>query len=211
MIPTFALPGSLHSGNTAPRSGSCVIGQGCKLHLGNVMLILQAIFSIFRRNKMSVSSTAPLSFEETRTLLKEDYQLQKALAMVETLDFSMLTRKLVEEHGWTSEFCQEVEELYRKFLALNIRYPDKKICPTGPIDEFWHAHILDTRAYEKDCNVLFGEFLHHFPYFGMRGPEDRANLEAAFQESLDLFVLHYGIDPTAGDVNARSCAPQRCP
>lgn len=162
---------------------------------------------------MSINNTVSVNFgfEESQVLIKHDEQLEKAIAKVETLDFTMLARKLVEEQGWTNEFCQEIEDLYRKYLALNMRYPEKKICPTGPIDEFWHAHILDTRAYEKDCNLLFGEYFHHFPYFGMRGPEDRANLEAAFQESLDLFVLHYGIDPTAGDMNARSCQPQNCP
>ena len=160
---------------------------------------------------MGASNIAPLTFEESHAFLNNDPQLQDALTNVKSLDFSMLTRKLIEEHGWTVEFCKEVESLYQKFLALNIRYPEKKICPTGPIDEFWHAHILDTNAYEKDCNFLFGKLLHHFPYFGMRGSEDRANLEAAFEESLDLFVSHFGIDPTAGDVNARSCTPQRCP
>jgi len=160
---------------------------------------------------MSLNIATPLDFEDSHSRLQQDPRLQEALAKVEKLDFSMLTRKLVEEQGWTSEYCNEVEDLYRKFLALNVRYPEKKICPSGPIDEFWHAHILDTRAYATDCASLFGQYLHHFPYFGMRGPEDRANLEATFEESLDLFILHYGIDPTAGDVKARSCAPQRCP
>lgn len=160
---------------------------------------------------MNDNTAIPLTFESSHALIKEDAQLQKALAKVERLDLSMLTRKLVEDHGWTNEFCQEVDSLYRKFLALNMRYPDKKVCPTGPIDEFWHAHILDTHAYAKDCETLFGKFLHHFPYFGMRGPEDRKNLETAFEESLNLFVIHYGIDPTAGDIKARSCSPQRCP
>jgi hypothetical protein len=117
----------------------------------------------------------------------------------------------MEERGWTREYCDDVEGLYRKFLALNVRYPGKKICPSGPIDDFWHAHILDTHAYFVNCEFLFGEYLHHFPYFGMRGKEDRANLEAAFEESLNLFVLHFGVDPTAGDTEARSCKPQRCP
>jgi hypothetical protein len=53
--------------------------------------------------------------------------------------------------------------------------------------------------------------LHHFPYFGMRGPDDRADLERTFSESIDLFIRHYGIDPTAGDTQARGCSPQRCP
>lgn len=160
---------------------------------------------------MGVTPSTALSFEESQSLIIKDSELSAALEKVAALDFSMLNRKFVEEYGWTAEFCREVEDLYRKFLALNMRYPEKKICPTGPIDEFWHAHILDTRAYARDCEILFGEFLHHFPYFGMRGPEDRANLEAAFEKSLDLFVTHFGIDPTAGDVQARSCAPQRCP
>lgn len=156
-------------------------------------------------------ATTPLDFSETHALLVEDPALDAACEKVSRLDFSMLKRKLTEEKGWTPEYCDEVEGLYRKFLALNVRYPDQKICPSGPIDDFWHAHILDTRAYAEDCDCLFGAYLHHFPYFGMRDEKDRADLEAAFEESLNLFVLHFGIDPTAGDTQARSCSPQRCP
>ena len=98
-------------------------------------------------------------------------------------------------------------DLYRRFLALNIVYRDQKICPTGPIDEFWHAHILDTQAYASDCQHLFGEYLHHFPYFGMRGPADRSDLESAFDQSTALFVRHFGIDPCRGESQARGCSP----
>ncbi|XXT22442.1 hypothetical protein WME94_12865 [Sorangium sp. So ce429] len=153
----------------------------------------------------------PMTFEDSQRLVRIDDELADALRRVEELDFSMLKRKLLEEKGWTVEVCEEVEGLYRKFLALNMRYPDRKICPSGPIDEFWHAHILDTRAYAADCERLFGRMLHHFPYFGMRGPDDRAALEEAFSASIDLFIVHFGIDPTAGDSRARSCRPQRCP
>ncbi len=156
-------------------------------------------------------SAQPMTFEQSQMFVRVDAQLVRALGRVAELDFSMLKRKLMEEKGWTAEYCSEVEGLYRKFLALNIRYPDRKICPTGPIDEFWHAHILDTRAYAEDCERLFGQMLHHFPYFGMRGAEDRQALEQAFAESLELFILHFGVDPTAGDTGARSCKPQRCP
>ena len=44
------------------------------------------------------------------------------------------------------------------------------------------GHILDTRAYSRDCEFLFGRFLHHFPYFGMRGDADRAALDRTFRE-----------------------------
>lgn len=153
----------------------------------------------------------PMTFEESQRLVRIDDALADALRRVGELDFTMLKRKLIEEKGWTPEMCEEVEGLYRQFLALNLRYPDRKICPSGPIDEFWHAHILDTRAYAADCDRLFGGMLHHFPYFGMRGPDDLAALERAFSESIDLFIMHFGVDPTAGDSRARSCRPQRCP
>jgi hypothetical protein len=153
----------------------------------------------------------PVSFEAAQAMIESDPALREALERVNQLDFKMLKMKMIEEHDWTPEFCDEVEALYRRFLALNARYPDRKICPTGPIDEFWHAHILDTRAYMRDCEDIFGYYLHHFPYFGMRGPEDHAALEKAFRESVEMFIVHFGIDPTAGDILARSCASQRCP
>lgn len=160
---------------------------------------------------LALNPNNPMTFEDSQRLVRIDDALADAIRRVDELDFKMLKRKLVEEKGWTAEMCDEVEDLYRKFLALNVRYPDRKICPTGSIDEFWHAHILDTRAYAADCQHLFGQMLHHFPYFGMRGPDDRADLEQAFSASVDLFIIHYGIDPTGGDSQARSCAPQRCP
>jgi hypothetical protein len=153
----------------------------------------------------------PMGWDVCRSLTERNEAIEQALEKVGTLDFTMLKLKLGEEDGWTHEYQDEVEDLYRKFLALNLVYPDRKICPTGPIDDFWHAHILDTRAYAADCEKLFGHFLHHFPYFGMRGPEDRQALESAFEESRVLFIRHFGIDPCSGEAEARGCAPQRCP
>ncbi len=153
----------------------------------------------------------PRTYEEAQSLVQQDEALREAIAQVAALDFTMLKAKLVEDKGWTPDTCEETEALYRRFLALNVRYPDKKLCPNGAVDDFWHAHILDTQAYEADCGQLFGKTLHHFPYFGMRGPEDKAALEAAFANTVDLFIRHFGIDPTSGDTQARSCRPQRCP
>ncbi|HEU4561412.1 MAG TPA: hypothetical protein VFS20_26400 [Longimicrobium sp.] len=56
----------------------------------------------------------------------------------------------------------------------------------------WHYHILDTRAYHRDCQTLFGEYFHHFPYFGMRGEEDEQNLERAFKMTGVLYEEAFG-------------------
>ena len=152
-----------------------------------------------------------VTYDEAQAMVSHSPEMELALYKASQLDFTMLTFKLMEEKGWTFEHCQEVQDLYRKFLALNACYPDRKVCPTGPVDEFWHAHILDTRAYMADCDLMFGQYLHHFPYFGLRGEADRAALEKAFKDSVRLFIINFGIDPTAGDMLARSCASQRCP
>jgi hypothetical protein len=158
-----------------------------------------------------MTAAAALTFEDAQALVERDVVLDDAVARVHAIDFTMVRMKLMIEKAWTRETCDEIEDLYRKFLALNLRYPHRTICPTGPIDEFWHAHILDTRKYGEDCRALFGGLLHHFPYFGLRGPDDEAALDRAFAASVELFITHFGVDPTAGDSNARSCRPQKCP
>jgi hypothetical protein len=160
---------------------------------------------------MHAQSAQTVTYEEAQQRVAQDERLLEAVRKVGELDFSMLKMKLLTEYSWAPEAVEEAEDLYRKFLALNLRFPEQKLCPNGPTDEFWHAHILDTRKYAEDCNRLFGGMLHHYPYFGLRGPEDRANLEKAFEETVDMFIRHFGVDPTAGDCQARSCRPQRCP
>ena len=58
--------------------------------------------------------------------------------------------------------------------------------------EFWHFHILDTLKYQEDCDNIFGYFLHHFPYFGMRGQEDEANLKEAWNSTISLYEKTFG-------------------
>lgn len=152
-----------------------------------------------------------LPMSSITTLIAMDDELDAALEKVAKLDFTILKVKVCRDENMTMEECEEIEDLYRKFLALNMRYPDRKICPTGPIDLFWHAHILDTRAYAADCASLFGHMLHHFPYFGMRGAQDKQDLDETFASSVELFIRHYGIDPTRGDTEARACSVQNCP
>ena len=60
------------------------------------------------------------------------------------------------------------------------------------MDTMWHYHILDTRAYVKDSQELFGGYFHHFPYFGLRGEEDAKNLETTFGKTKDLYETFFG-------------------
>ena len=139
------------------------------------------------------------------------HQLSASLEEVKKLDFRKLKRHLRKKRGWSTEHANDVEALYRRFLALKMVYRGRLICPTAEIGAFWHAHILDTRAYERDCYALFGHYVHHYPYLGMKGRGHRAAYEKAFDESRELFVEHFGIDPCAPDHEARGLRVEAVP
>ena len=92
--------------------------------------------------------------------------------MVKTMDKD-------EGYGWSLEFTKQVATEYKKYLTLCLENPDFPVVPSSFVDKFWHFHILDTQKYAADCNEIFGTFLHHFPYFGMRGEEDEKKSKAS--------------------------------
>lgn len=119
-------------------------------------------------------------------------------APIASLDLSMVKKKLMEPEpegkGWTQQQVDEAELWYKRFLHLIHAHPNASVVPNYPIDTIWHQHILDTRAYADDCQNIFGCFIHHFPYFGIRGDEDKKNRDDAFDLTNMLYREHFGID-----------------
>lgn len=135
-------------------------------------------------------------------------------ACIAALDLDPIKIKLMdvdEGEGWSRLQADAVEIHYRRFLDLNLKHPDTAIVPNGPVDKFWHCHILDTMKYAEDCTSIFGYFLHHFPYFGMRSLEDRQNLDNAFEATKTLLVAEYGEDPgIVRDLGLEADSPRVC-
>jgi hypothetical protein len=130
---------------------------------------------------------------------------------VRALNFDKLKWKLCEssEAKMSKEQCELAEQEYRKFLSLKKYYPDAALVPNQLLDEFWHAHILDTAAYHADCDMVFGKYIHHYPYFGIDGAEDYQNLVEGFEETKALYAMHFGPYPDQLDSNAR-CEDHAC-
>lgn len=105
--------------------------------------------------------------------------------MVKAMDFE-------EGFGWTLEFTQQIAAEYKKFLTLCLENPSLPVVPSSLVDKFWHLHILDTQKYQEDCDQIFGYFLHHFPYFGMRSEQDAKNLQQAWSDSCSLYRKRFG-------------------
>jgi hypothetical protein len=96
-----------------------------------------------------------------------------------------------EGQGWTTELCGLAEVEYKRYLTLAKLYPKADIVPNRIMDKFWHQHILDTRAYAGDCNKIFGHFVHHYPYFGMHGEEDKQDLVNAFEQTKVMYKITF--------------------
>ncbi|MDN4053173.1 hypothetical protein QPK32_08785 [Massilia sp. YIM B02763] len=98
-----------------------------------------------------------------------------SLTAVMELDLEPIKAKLMHVasgEGWSREKADAVEKEYRRFLCLMKLYPHEETAPLADVDTFWHYHILDTMKYAQDCEQVFGYFLHHYPYVGMRGGDD---------------------------------------
>lgn len=139
-------------------------------------------------------------------------EFSRTMNIVRGWNFDLATQKLVESkpEAWTLERAEKAVENYKRYIAITKALGGVQLVPNADIDEIWHMHILDTRAYMKDCNELFGEYLHHFPYFGMLGEENRQQWLAAQAESEALWQEMFSEVLYQGSCDAQKC-PQVCP
>ena len=117
----------------------------------------------------------------TQTGLSQNNQL--FINKLNQLDLRAIAYELMhasEEEKWSFEQTKQALNHYSMFLFLINFYPDRKLVPTQEIDRVWHYHISDTAKYAQDTQMLFGRFIHHFPYSGHRGEIDRRNQQLAF-------------------------------
>lgn len=146
--------------------------------------------------------------ETINTLKKTDIGI---LPEIKNLDLSRIKWKLSdaeEGQGWSAELCDLAEVEYKKYLTLVKLFPKMDIVPNKIMDKFWHQHILDTQAYSKDCQQIFGYFIHHYPYFGMHGTEDKQNLIDAFEATKNLYKITFMSD--MDEAFASRCKDHAC-
>ncbi len=137
---------------------------------------------------------------------------EEIVAAIAALDLDPIKFKLMnpdEGEGWDRETADRLEREYRRFLILIARHPAENIVPSRDVDKFWHGHILDTAKYAEDCGRTFGTFLHHFPYFGMRGEQDAAALAEAARATGALYEKEFGETAQSGAFCVKA-APAFC-
>jgi hypothetical protein len=127
----------------------------------------------------------------------------KALACLEklkALDLSPIAAYLMNPqngYGWSRQQAFRAIGGYKTFLFVSYLYPEILLVPTQEIDRIWHCHILHTRKYRQDCELLFGYFIDHEPDSEFGDEVKRQNLDTAFAQTqvlLALFEQHFEIE-----------------
>lgn len=127
--------------------------------------------------------------------------MNDAYKAIAELDLEPIKVKLMHKEsgeGWSLERANAIEFEYRRFLILMKKYPDEQTAPLVDVDTFWHYHILDTLKYATDCEAVFGYFLHHFPYIGLRGEADEEAHHRVGQRMKELYEETFGEDYIRG-------------
>lgn len=83
--------------------------------------------------------------------------------LVAKLDLEPIMARVAAETGLPAATLARAEMLYRQFLILKADNPGRIIPPPKLADLVWHEHIVFTKRYIADCEMVFGTYLHHSP------------------------------------------------
>jgi hypothetical protein len=129
------------------------------------------------------------------------------LAQIDSIDFSNIRSKVIEAYSdWSITYIEEIEKLYKYFLALCALYPNDSFSPTLEVDEFWHFHILDTKVYANDCRTYLGYFLHHVPNYGKSAPTSKSE----FDRIAEIMQIHGSVADCLFSENTRCSRCGNC-
>lgn len=90
--------------------------------------------------------------------------------------------------GWNKQQVWWAIGQYKTFLFISYLYPKLLLVPTPEIDQVWHYHILHTKQYRQDCEILFGCYIDHEPNSLIWDEVNHQNLEAAFVQTQALLL-----------------------
>jgi hypothetical protein len=114
------------------------------------------------------------------------------------LDLSRFVPKLLKKEPemftsesivWTAIFE------YKRYLIMKKNFPKLELAPSPLVDEVWHMHILDTRQYMKDCDRIFGFYVHHAPSFG-DSEEEKDHMGDRYKQTLMIYEEVFGESPS---------------
>lgn len=114
------------------------------------------------------------------------------------LDLTRVMEKVAVETGMESSDLIAAEDLYRKFLTIKYKNPTLELAPPVIVDHVWDVHVMFTKQYRNDCDMLFGQFIDHNPHV----ESDGWDVTPAFAATQRLFQSEFDINFTRTGLRA---------
>jgi len=117
--------------------------------------------------------------------------LEEAEVYIRNMPLAAVIQRVVREKKWSSTDVHELSSQYRKFLFLIKKHGDKhQLPPSKDMDEIWHAHVLFTQQYHRDCQHIFGHYFHHQP--ATQSKAEAEKMQTLFATTQQLFHQEFG-------------------
>lgn len=95
------------------------------------------------------------------------------------------SKKLQQEHNWSSSYTNDVIEEYRKFIFLCCILPNGA-SPSETVDKVWHLHLTYTANYWINfCEKTLQKNIHHHP--GKGGNGEKIKHAKWYQQTLSKY------------------------
>jgi hypothetical protein len=126
-----------------------------------------------------------------------DRPIQQVMAAIQALDLESVKLRLTDTklgEGWTRAYADSIEVAYKNYLIMLAKYQEdaEDILLAEDVDEFWHAHILQTMKYVENCESAFGRYLHHAPHVGEVTAADLDARAAKADKTRRLYQKEFG-------------------
>ncbi len=118
---------------------------------------------------------------------------QLAHTMRNETDFSPVIRTMLSDQMVASEEeARDHIDAFLQWVALvpSIRAQDALVMLKTPVDDVFHAFVLNTEFYQRFCETHFGFFVHHHPL----DAETRERLAKGVVETVERLERTYGED-----------------
>lgn len=133
--------------------------------------------------------------------MTESYHKERALNEADTVyescsKFRALEARAIRTLGLCPNVARHRVKVYRRVMYLKRKMKDynhTQFSFGGPVDDIWHLHVLDTKAYKAFCGP---KMIHHFPETEFDS-EDMLleRLENMRETYKKVFGIEYSEDP----------------
>ncbi|HEU5187028.1 MAG TPA: hypothetical protein VFT87_00845 [Candidatus Saccharimonadales bacterium] len=109
---------------------------------------------------------------------------------LDELDFTPVLRTLVQDSGFDQTTAQDLTIAFKQWFSVIPQVAARQVYVMlkTPVDDVFHACVLNTAFYRELCSTIIGEFVDHTPI----DPETIQELDSAVIYTVKLLEVTFG-------------------